>query len=96
MNLQKRVHTLFKRLNSFLKKYTPFFKAGSMTQLAFKFDMFAWLLITAMQMACVVFLWIAVYKNSAEGFESIINGYLKKLFVTLFFQIFLPLLLLMM
>lgn len=75
MNLQKRVHTLFKRLNSFLKKYTPFFKAGSMTQLAFKFDMFAWLLITAMQMACVVFLWIAVYKNSAEGFESIINGY---------------------
>lgn len=57
------------------KKYKPFFRAGAMDLLAFKFNLFTWLFVTILQVACVLFLWIAVYKNSPQGFDSIINGY---------------------
>ncbi len=58
-----------------LKKYLPFFKAGAMDLLAFKFSIFTWLLISSFQIICVIFLWLAVYKSSPDGLNSIINGF---------------------
>lgn len=58
-----------------LRKYRPFLKAGAMNAFAFKMAIFTWLFISFLQIACVVFLWVAVYKNSPEGVDSIINGF---------------------
>ena len=54
------------------KRYKPFFKAGSMDMLALKFNIFSWLIVSALQVACLIFLWIAVFKNSVNGMDSII------------------------
>ena len=58
-----------------LKKYKPFLKAGAMNALAFKGAIFTWLFISFLQILCVVFLWVAVYKNSPLGVDSVINGF---------------------
>lgn len=58
-----------------LKKYLPFFKASAMDLMAFKFNLLIWLFISALQVLCVVFLWIGVYQSSIDGVNSIINGY---------------------
>ena len=58
-----------------LRKYRPFLKAGAMNAFAFKMAIFTWLFISALQIVCVVFLWVAVYKNSPNGVDSIINGF---------------------
>ena len=60
------------------KKYKPFFRAGAMDLMAFKFNMFTWFFISIFQVACIVFLWIAVYQNSTDGVNSIINGFTFK------------------
>lgn len=57
------------------KKYLPFFKAGAMDLLAFKFSIFTWLLISSFQIICVIFLWLAVYNSAPNGLDSIINGF---------------------
>lgn len=57
------------------KKYKPFFRTGAMDLFAFKFNLFTWFFISIFEVACVIFLWIAVYKNSPNGVDSIINGY---------------------
>ena len=64
------------------KRYKPFFKAGSMDMMAFKFNIFSWLIVSALQVACLVFLWIAVYNNSTNGMDSIINGFTFKDMIT--------------
>lgn len=64
------------------KRYRPFFKAGSMDMMAFKFNIFSWLIVSALQVTCLVFLWIAVYKNSTNGMDSIINGFSFKDMIT--------------
>lgn len=61
-----------------LKKYKPFFRAGLMDLLAYKFSLFIWLFVTIFEVAVVIFLWIAVYKNSVDGIDSIINGFTFK------------------
>lgn len=55
-----------------MKKYIPFFKAGMMEELSYKAVIYIWVLISVLQLTCVLFLWSAVYSN-AEG--SIINGF---------------------
>ena len=57
------------------KRYKPFFRAGAMDMLAYKFNMFSWLIISSLQVLCVVFLWFGVYRSSADGMDSIINGF---------------------
>lgn len=57
------------------KRYKPFFRAGAMDFLAYKFSVFTWLIISGLQVLCVVFLWTAVYKNSVDGVNTIINGF---------------------
>ncbi len=73
-----------------LRKYKPFLKAGAMSAFAFRGAIFTWLGISALQIACVVFLWIAVYKNSPDGVDSVINGFtFKEMIVyTVFVNIF--------
>ena len=57
------------------KRYKPFFKAGAMDMMAFRFSIFTWFFVTIFEVAVIIFLWIAVYKNSNDGFDSIINGF---------------------
>lgn len=65
------------------KKYKPFFKAGMINMLAYRAALLTWLIITFFQIACVVFLWVAVYSNAEGGIkEAIINGFsLKEIIV---------------
>ena len=54
-----------------------------METLAYKFNIFGWLIISALQVVCVFFLWIGVYKNSPE---EVINGFtLKEMLVYMAF-----------
>ena len=64
------------------KRYKPFFRAGIMDLMAYKFNIFMWLFVTVFEVAVVVFLWISVYKNSPEGANSIINGFTFKEMIT--------------
>ncbi len=64
------------------KKYKPFFRTGAMDLLAFKFNLFSWFFITLLQVICVLFLWISVFKNSPEGLNSVINGFSFKEMIT--------------
>ena len=34
--------------------------------LAYRFSLLTWLIVTALQVVCTVFLWLAVFKTSAE------------------------------
>ena len=54
------------------KRYRPFFRAGAMDTLAYKFNMFSWLIVSALQVLCVFFLWIGVYNSSTE---EVIHGF---------------------
>ena len=73
-----------------LRKYKPFLKAGAMNAFAYKSAIFTWLIISILQIICVVFLWVAVYKNSSDGMNSVINGFtFKEMIVyTVFVNIF--------
>ena len=64
------------------KRYKPFFKAGSMDMMAYKFNTISWLIVSTLQVTCLVFLWIAVYKNSSNGMDSVINGFSFKEMIT--------------
>lgn len=46
-----------------------------METLAYKFNIFGWLIVSALQVLCLFFLWIGVYKNSSGGANSVINGF---------------------
>lgn len=54
------------------RRYKPFFRAGAMNCFAYKFQIFVWLIITLLEVACLLFLWIGVFKNSNE---PVINGF---------------------
>ena len=73
-----------------LRKYKPFLKAGAMNAFAYKSAIFTWLIISILQILCVVFLWIAVYQNSESGMDTVINGFtFKEMIVyTVFVNIF--------
>lgn len=60
------------------KRYRPFFKAGAIGFFAYKFNVFSWLIVSCFQILWVIFLWMAVYKNSPDGVNSIINGFTYK------------------
>ena len=73
-----------------LRKYKPFLKAGTMSAFAYKGSIFTWLFISALQIVCVVYLWVAVYQNSPDGVNAVINGFsFKEMIVyTVFVNIF--------
>ena len=58
-----------------LKKYIPFFKAGSMNAMAYKSALLFWFLVTILNVLCIIFLWNAVYSSSTN---PVINGFTFK------------------
>lgn len=58
-----------------LKKYKPFFKAGAMGQMAYKFNILSWFVISILEWTCLIFLWFSVYRASEDGMDSVINGF---------------------
>ena len=68
-----------KRKSLAISRYKPFFRAGAMDLMAYKFHIFTWLIVTALQVLSVFFLWVAVYKNSPD---VVINGFTFEQMVT--------------
>ena len=64
------------------RRYKPFFRAGAMDLMAYKFNIFTWLIVSILEVAVVIFLWISVYKNSENGVDSVINGFTFKEMIT--------------
>ena len=58
-----------------LKKYKPFLRAGAMDTLSYRFNILIWAVITVFQVACLVFLWLAVYRSSAGGMDAEIHDF---------------------
>ena len=66
-----------------LKKYKPFLRAGAIDTMAYRFNILIWAFITICQVACMVFLWFAVYRSSSGGIDSEINGFTYRRFIGL-------------
>lgn len=49
-----------------------------MAQMAYKFNILSWFIISFLEWSCLIFLWFSVYKASASGMESVINGFTFK------------------
>lgn len=60
------------------KRYRPFMRASAMDFTAYRFNLIVWLLVTILQMVCMVFLWLSVYRSSTNGINTIINGFSYK------------------
>lgn len=58
-----------------LKKYKPFLRAGAIDTMAYRFNILIWAVITVCQVACLVFLWLAVYRSNAGGMDAEIHGF---------------------
>ena len=58
-----------------LKKYKPFLRAGAIDTMAYRFNILIWAAITVCQVACLVFLWLAVYRSSVGGIDAEIHGF---------------------
>ena len=58
-----------------LKKYKPFLRAGAIDTMAYRFNILVWAGITVCQVACLVFLWLAVYRSSEGGMNAEIHGF---------------------
>ncbi len=58
-----------------LKKYKPFLRAGAIDTTAYRFNILIWAAITVCEVACLVFLWLAVYRSSEGGMDSSIHGF---------------------
>lgn len=61
-----------------LKKYKPFLRASAMDVMAYKFNILVWVIVTLFEVACLVFLWFAVYQSSEGGIDASINGFTYK------------------
>ena len=58
-----------------LKKYKPFLRAGAIDTMAYRFNILIWAGITVCEVACLVFLWLAVYRSSVGGMDAEIHGF---------------------
>ena len=58
-----------------LKKYKPFLRAGAIDTMAYRFNILIWAVITVFEVACLVFLWLAVYRSSTGGMDAEIHGF---------------------
>lgn len=61
-----------------LSRYKPFIKAGAMSMFSYRFRLITWIIVSFFQIACIVFMWVAIYKNSPNGVDSVINGFTFK------------------
>ena len=60
------------------KKYKPFLRASAMDMMAYKFNILVWVIVTIFQVACLIFLWLAVYSSSEGGINASIHGFTYK------------------
>lgn len=82
-----RSKKLWRWMKGMLKKYKPFFKAGAINALAYKAALLTWLIITVLEVGCVIFLWKAVFDNATPlpgQIEPIINGFTFKQIIVYF------------
>ncbi len=64
-----------KKIKRILKLYLPFSKAGVKIELAYKAQIVMWIIISLVETVFVVFLYGAIYRNSPDGMNSVINGF---------------------
>lgn len=64
-----------KSIKRLLKLYLPFTKAGVKIELAYKAQIVMWIIISLVQTLFVLFLYGAIYRNSPDGMDSVINGF---------------------
>lgn len=64
-----------KKIRRKLNLYLPFARAGAKGFLVYKAQIFMWLFISLVEVLFVVFLYQAIYRNSENGLNSIINGF---------------------
>lgn len=64
-----------KNIKNKIKLYLPFSKAGIKIELAYKAQIVMWIVISFIQTFFVLFLYQAIYRNSPEGMNSVINGF---------------------
>ena len=64
-----------KKIKRILKLYLPFSKAGVKIELAYKAQIVMWIIIVFVEVFFVVFLYEAIYRNSTDGMNSVINGF---------------------
>ena len=64
-----------KSIKRLLKLYLPFSKAGIKMELAYKAQIVMWIIISLVETLFVVFLYGAIYRNSPNGMNSVINGF---------------------
>ena len=49
-----------------------------MDMMAYRFNIITWAIVTVFEVACLIFLWLAVYQSSEGGIDSSINGFTYK------------------
>jgi ABC-2 type transport system permease protein len=64
-----------KSIKRLINLYLPFAKAGVKIELAYKAQIVMWIIISLVQTVFVVFLYGAIYRNSPDGMDSVINGF---------------------
>lgn len=64
-----------KNINKKLKLYLPFSKAGIKIELSYKAQIVMWIAISFIQIFFVLFLYQAIYRNSPDGMDAVINGF---------------------
>lgn len=64
-----------KKISRKIRQYLPFSRAGVQSFLVYKAQTFMWLFISFFELFFIVFLYQAIYKNSDNGLNSVINGF---------------------
>ncbi len=64
-----------KSIKRLFRLYMPFAKAGVKIELAYKAQIVMWIIISFIQIFFVLFLYQAIYRNSPDGMNSVINGF---------------------
>ena len=63
------------RLRRKIQLYLPFAKAGIKTELTYKAQVFMWVIISFVEVFFILFLYGAIYRNSPDGMDAVINGF---------------------
>ena len=72
-----------RKIRSFFNRYVPFFKAGMMTQITYRFSMLTWFLITMIEIAFLVFVYYGLYQNGTVPADNPLKTFQQTLsFVT--------------
>lgn len=64
-----------KSIKRLFRLYLPFSKASVKVELAYKAQIVMWIFIAFVETFFVIFLYGAIYRNSADGINSVINGF---------------------